>query len=554
MDMRNATIRPGRVPALILVTTCALAATAAVALAASPGQADKPAKAPVPLLHLKEAAKPAAAPTEDPLGRSTPFGTVLGFVNAVEHQDLYRAVEYLDTQQPPKRARQLAQELADVLNAAELKDLSRSPEGDFAGGLPPGRERIGVVKTPSGSADIFLERVQRPAGPAVWLFSADTLKQVPQIHGAIGVSWVERHFSGTVLGALVAGYPLWRWLGILLALPLSFLVARFAGNRLIPVIGMLLGRLVKRPGGYPAERLKWPVRLLVLAIVFYAISFAALSAVSRLFWGYVAATMATIAVAWACLRLIDEAEGALRGRALAPLGSARIATERLLHRLAKAGVVLAGATVILYIAGVNLTAVLTGVGIGGIAIALAAQKYLENLFGVVTIISDKPIRVGDFCRAGEFSGVVEDIGLRSTRLRTAGRSVVSVPNGQLVTMSLENFSLRDKTLFNHRIHLGNETSADRVRAVAGAIRGLLAVHPAIEAETWRVSVTAIRDVSIEVEIFAYVTETDDAAFLAVQEELLLRIMEIVEANGVRFALPQPAPIRRRDRSLERDAG
>ncbi len=515
-----------------------VAASVVVAVAACPARAEKAARPPIPLFQ-KEATK-ATAPSEDPLGRGSPFGTVLGFVNAVEHQDFYRAVEYLDTRQPPKKARELAQQLAEVLNAADLKDLSRKPEGDLEAGLPPGRERIGVVKTPSGSVDIFLDRVQRGTGSPVWLVSADTLARVPQIRGEIAVNWLERRLSGTFLDARVLGYPLWRWLGILLAVPLSLLVARFAGNLVTPAIGKLLGRLLKRPSEPAAERLKWPVRLLIMAVVFYAISFAALSAVSRLFWGYVAATVATIAFTWACMRLIDEAEGLFRGRSPAPLGSARIATERLVHRLAKAAVVLAGGTVILYIAGVNLTAVLTGVGIGGIAVALAAQKYLENLFGVVTIISDKPIRVGDFCKAGEFTGVVEDIGLRSTRIRTAGRSVVSVPNGQLVAMSLENFSMRDKSLFHHRIHLAAEASADRVRAVLEGIRAALSRYPEVEGRTAQVRLTGFRDVSIEVEVFAYILETNDAAFLAAQEELLLRIMEIVEASGARLTLPPPA--------------
>jgi MscS family membrane protein len=210
--------------------------------------------------------------------------------------------------------------------------------------------------------------------------------------------------------------------------------------------------------------------------------------------------------------------------------------------------VLIGALILFYIAGVNLTAVLAGVGIGGIAIALAAQKSLENLFGSMTIISDKAIRVGDLCRAGEFTGTVEDIGLRSTRIRTLGRSVVSVPNGQLITMSLENFSLRDKFLFHHRIHLGYETSSDQLRACLAEIRTMLCVHPKAETETARVRLSAFRDFFVEVEIFAYVLETSYEEFLIAQEELLLQIMDIVRANGAKFALPLPTPSPAKDRS------
>ncbi len=119
--------------------------------------------------------------------------------------------------------------------------------------------------------------------------------------------------------------------------------------------------------------------------------------------------------------------------------------------------------------------------------------------------------------------------------------MVSVPNGQLVTMSLENFSLRDKNLFNHRLHLAHEATVERLRWVLDAVRAMLALHPGVERGTARVSLAGFRDLSIEVEVWAYVTETDYAAFMAVQEELLLRIMEIAEANGVKFALPLPAP-------------
>jgi MscS family membrane protein len=220
---------------------------------------------------------------------------------------------------------------------------------------------------------------------------------------------------------------------------------------------------------------------------------------------------------------------------------------RLLDKLSKALVISTGALILFYTAGVNLTAVLAGVGIGGIAIALAAQKSLENIFGAVMIVSDRAIRVGDFCRAGEFTGTVEDIGLRSTRIRTLERTVVSVPNGQLITMSLENFSLRDKFLFHHRIHLGYETSADQLRGCLAEIRTMLRVHPKMDPETARVSLTAFRDSSIEIEVFAHIPATSNEDFLTAQEELLMQIMDIVRANGAKFALPPPALFPGKDR-------
>lgn len=507
--------------------------------------AEKPATPSFPGLK-KEAATPAAEPMEDHLGRITPFGTVLGFIKAAEREELDRAAEYLDTQQLPKRVRKLAQDLAAVLDAADLHDLERKPEGDLDDGLPPDRERVGVLKTASGSREILLERVQRGKEPPIWLFSAETLKWVPQVRGEIGVGTIERLLSGTFLDTRILGYPLWRLIGLVLVLPLSFAVARLATGLLLPVVPAVVRRVARQPVDYPAAKLKWPMCLLIMAGVFYGISFVALSAVSRVFWGYVAATVATIACTWTGLRLIDDVAGLVWGIPTLR-GSGGIAMERLLTRVSKFLVVLAGVVVLFFIGGVNLTALLTGVGIGGVAVALAAQKSLENLFGAMTIISDKAIRVGDFCRAGEIKGTVEDIGMRSTRIRTPERTVVSVPNGQVVTMSLENFSLRDKYLFDHRVHLGYETSAEQLRGCLAEIRTVLAGHPKIEAQTARVNLSAFRDSSIEVEIFAYFLETSYDAFVVLQEELLLRIMEIVAASGARFALPPPSPYPAKER-------
>jgi MscS family membrane protein len=211
-------------------------------------------------------------------------------------------------------------------------------------------------------------------------------------------------------------------------------------------------------------------------------------------------------------------------------------------------VIVAGAALILYDAGVNLTAVLTGLGVGGIAIAFAAQKTLENLFGGIMIASDQPVRVGDYCRAGEYSGVVESIGLRSTRLRTADRTLVSVPNGQLSMMSLENFAMRDKIRFTHTVSLRPETSSRQLRSVLLGGGRILRDHPMVEAPSAHVRFVGLKNSTFEIEVFAYIMAQSWDAFLEVQEELLLGLVDLVEASGATFADPaQPAPKRKTGR-------
>ena len=249
-----------------------------------------------------------------------------------------------------------------------------------------------------------------------------------------------------------------------------------------------------------------------------------------------AATLTVIGATWLCVRVID-ALFKLKQRQLAITSSEKISVVQLGRKLSKIMAVIVGTVVIFYIAGINIAAVLTGLGIGGIAIAFAAQKTLENLFGGIMIISDQPIRVGDFCRAGEHMGTVENIGLRSTRIRTLKRTVVSVPNGQLALMSLENYAMREKIWFHHTLQLRYETTADQLRYILAEIRKMLYEHSKVESLSARIRFIGFGKSSLDLEVFAYVLETKYEAYLHIQEDLLLRIMDIIEGSGSGFAFP-----------------
>jgi MscS family membrane protein len=217
----------------------------------------------------------------------------------------------------------------------------------------------------------------------------------------------------------------------------------------------------------------------------------------------------------------------------------------------KALAVVVGLIVIFYyFAGINLTAVVAGLGIGGIAVAFAAQKTIENFFGGLFLVWDKPIRLGDYCKAGEHAGTVEHIGLRSTLIRTLNRTVVSIPNGQLSSISVENFAMRDRFLFRHTLNLRYETTADQLRYVVAQTRELLYEHPRVDSTTARVRFVAFGQSSIDVEIFAYVLETVQEVYLAVQEDLLLRIMDLVESSGSGFAFPSQTLYMSKDEGLD----
>ena len=211
-----------------------------------------------------------------------------------------------------------------------------------------------------------------------------------------------------------------------------------------------------------------------------------------------------IALCWLSLRLMDLVTALTLERLHRVNRSEETALVRLLNRLAKAAALIVAGLSLLFLAGIDLTAVLAGLGVGGLAIGFGAQKTIENVFGGIMVISDKPANVGDVCRAGEFFGTVEDIGLRSTRIRTMERTVVSIPNGQLANMSLENFAVRDRIWFHHTLRLSVRTTADQLRQVLSGIRQLLEAHPKVDARSARTRFIRLGSWSLDVEVFAYV--------------------------------------------------
>jgi MscS family membrane protein len=192
---------------------------------------------------------------------------------------------------------------------------------------------------------------------------------------------------------------------------------------------------------------------------------------------------------------------------------------------------------VLYHFGINLTAALTGLGVGGIAVALAAQKTLENIIAGVSLIADEAVRVGDFLNVADVQGTVEGVGLRSTRVRTLDRTMVSLPNGQIANMRLETLSARDKFWFHPAIALRYETTRSQLHSVLTRVRELLQQHSNVDPESVRVRFIRFGSFSLDIDIFAYTTAHDWSDFLKVQEELLFGIIDIVHEAGTGFAFP-----------------
>ena len=527
----------------------ALATLLAACLATAASAAEKAKPAAVP-----KGPAPAETTYDDPLGRSTPQGTVVGFLRAMQREDYERAADYLDTRQTGKRAEQLARELSYILNegmSTVTSALSPKPEGNLQDNLSDNRELVGTVRTKRGEYKVLLERVQRENNPPIWLFSSETLRLVPQIYEDIDIPWVERHLPAVLTEARVAGQPLYRWIVPLVVLPLAIFLGRLVARA---ILAFLREPLRSRFGEAVMGKLRGignPLMLLFSAAAVYLISLGSASLLTRLFWSFMGSTMAVVGLTWLLLFVIDAAAAVIEQRR----PEAANAVIRLSATLLKALAVVVGLVVIFYyFAGINLTAVVAGLGIGGIAVAFAAQKTIENFFGGLFLVWDKPVRLGDYCKAGEHAGTVEHIGLRSTLIRTLNRTVVSIPNGQLSSISVENFTLRDRFLFRHTLNLRYETTADQLRFLLTSIRELLYRHPRVDSSTARARLVAFGASSLDVEIFAQIVETEVAEFLAVQEDLLLRIMDLVAASGSGFAFPSRTLYMAKDAGLDGEKG
>jgi MscS family membrane protein len=488
-------------------------------------------------------ASPAPAQPEVPpdvFGRMTPRGTVLGFLKAARSGDNDAAAQYLNTRLRGNAASDLAHQLFFVLDRrlpARLNELSDRPEGSLIFPTRPDEDLVGAISSGDGTVDILVERVSPNKKPPVWLFSRKTLDSIPDLYEEIDEVPVENLLPGFLVHTRIAQIALFEWLAVFVGLPLLYLLTSLLSRALSPWTGRLRRSLRKNPSLPDPVVLPKPVRLLVMVLVIrWMLAKIALPLLARQFWSGVAAVLAVAAFAWLLILLNGGGERLLRRRLARANNTGAASILRLGRRTLDLLLVFSATLVVLHYFGVNITAALAGLGVGGIAVALAAQKTLENVIGGISIIFDQVVKEGDMLNTGNTMGVIEDIGLRSTRIRTLDRTLVSVPNGQIANLQLENFSARDKFWFHPNISLPYETTTVTLRSIIGNIDKLLARHAQVDTGSARVRLLQFGPSSFSIEVFAYVLARDFPNFLEIQQELLLQVMEIVEAAGSRIAL------------------
>src|SRR5580700_6570119 len=491
----------------------------------------------VMLLAAVLPAQSSEPPPSDPLGRITPQDAVFRFLEACHAREYSKAAHYLDLRQmsPADREKegpQLAQQLEDLLDDTpfDIETLSRSPEGDLADGLSPSRQRLAAFQVNGQPMQLDLERVELKPGFKVWLVSEGSIPLIPKAHQVVGETPFEKKLPQVLVTHEILDTPLWRWIALLAI----SLVLWFAAGLVSRAIVLTFRRLAHSN----ADAFLEPARVcLAIAGVRGAMAFAPPATVPRLYMERSLAMAFFLGLAWAGSAVIDFTAERWRSRLDPRMKAMTYSVLPLGRQIAKLSLFLIAILAVVSAWGYNTATILAGLGVGGLAIALAAQKTIENLFGGISVIGDRPVLVGDFCRFGTHIGTVTDIGLRSTRIRTLDRTIVSVPNSQFSTMELENYSARDKIWFHVTLNLRRDTTSDQLLQVLSAVREILKHHSKLETGDIPVRFTGIGSYSLDLEIFAYAATSDSDVFLGIQQELLLEMLQAVERAGAALAVP-----------------
>jgi MscS family membrane protein len=492
----------------------------------------------------------------DPLGRTTPSGTILGFLQAAQAGDYGIGAQYLQMSAARRQSEgeQMATKLKVVLDRAFTGRFNNFTQADGIPqeGVPLGWQKLGTMSSGDVEADLDLVRVSDPSAGKIWLISSSTLSKVPELYDQVQARQVESRLPNVLVKHEFAGMPLWQFLALLLALP----VAAALGWLVLALLEIPLRWWARRRGQLDVAHwrsVSGPAWLLTGTLIHQVFAvYLHIPLLPRHYYFQITSIALIVSATWILWRVVQWSLHRVRTRALAR-GHAGTGSLMLLgERILKAVIFGVGVLAVLGHLGFNMSTALAGLGIGGLAIGFGAQKTIENLFGGVSVLGDEVFRVGDVCRFGDRTGVVEDIGLRSTRIRTDERTLLAIPNGTVATINLENLSRRDKILFKTNLGLRPETKADHMRFVLAEIRRLLYSHSKVETKTVRVRLTDIAGSSLSVEVVAYILTRDFNEFAAVREDLLLRMMDVMEDSGGGLALPSQTLYLSRDAGVEKE--
>jgi len=512
-----------------------------------------------PLSNSQNKEQEAEKIPDDPLGRRTPRGTVNGFIDAMSGLNYDRAARYLNfppgisTKEAKEEVVQVLQRLFDQKgNIQPYYMISNEPSGKTDDGIDINLEKIGSVEADGETIAIFLEQYEDESGYPIWLFSSETTRAISSLslENAALINEITPEFFKKYLWG---GVPAGQWIIALALIALSYLISLLIVAILIFLIKKLWKKARHSPVSGIINAVKLPVKLYLAIWIFVTVSRnLELSIILRQKFSSITISVGIAAILILLWRLSDLIGKIGKEKMLLRGNPAGVSIVLFLQRAAKIAIVAFGIIAILGAVGIDVTAGLAALGIGGIALALGAQKTIENFVGSVTLIADRPIRVGDFCKVGEVTGHIEKIGIRSTRIRTLDRTLVTIPNGAFSSDTIENYAYRDKFRFVSVLNFRYETSSDQLRFLLTELRKVLYAHPKVYEEPARIRFIGFGAHSLDLEVFAYLDARSYDEFLEIREDLMLRMMEVVDRSGTDFAFPSQTIYFGKDQGLSKE--
>ncbi|RMG48382.1 MAG: mechanosensitive ion channel family protein [Acidobacteria bacterium] len=499
---------------------------------------------------LLAAVLPAAAGVT-PLDLSSPRATMRTFLDAVndaargETDRLDDAAACFDLSGHPlmgrAAARRLARDLKTYLDKTELVDLARIPE------RPEGDRYLYRLVAEGEISFVRMEDGR-------WLFSPETVSSVPSLLASVkdkpfvaGLSgagpanafadWVRARLPRSFLrtGFLLEN---WQWLGLVLLAILGVLADRLSRLLLARILDRWLGEAGARVGLDIRSGFVIPLGVLVMALVWSAgLPLLDLPANVLAALAFAATLVIAVAGVWAAYRLVDVIAAYLAEKARGTASRVDDLLVPLFRRALKIAVIAFGIVFVASNLNVNVTSLLAGLGIGGIALAMAAKDTVENLFGSVTVLIDRPFQIGDWIRIGDYEGTVEDLGFRSTRIRTFYNSLVTVPNSQLVRATVDNMGARRYRRYKTLVSVEYGTPPEKIEAFCEGIRELIRRHPYTRKDYYMVYLNDFAASSLDILLYVFFQTPDWATELRERHRLLVDIIRLAERIGVGFAFP-----------------
>lgn len=349
-------------------------------------------------------------------------------------------------------------------------------------------------------------------------------------------AWLEPHAPALLKS--FAGNEAWRALAFLLTVAFVWVARRIIMRLTLRVLGVLTRKTENSLDDRIIEALDPPIGYFLVALGAYvSLLWFRLTPAIRDFADSAYRLAAITIVAWALLRMVGVLTDILARIAARTESDLDDYLVPLVSRVLRVVIIAMAIVIVLQELGFNVAGVLAGLGVGGLAFALAAQDTVANWFGALMIYTDRPFEVGDWIKTGELEGVVEDVGLRSTKVRTFSKTVVSVPNRALANDVIENFSRMPKRRVYFRLGVTYGTTPAMMEETLERIRDILRSHADVDQEFWLVKFSDFDDSALTIMIYYFTCTTDWDEYLSIRQDVNLKIMHSLAEIGVSVAFP-----------------